>query len=362
MKKSTSSTNTTTTTADAVIKLGIDAHTSSFVVVEKVDNSTPLRAKKMAPDAFLQWVYKLKKAYKAVYTCYEAGPFGYGLHRKLQIMGITNYVIRPINWDTHGKRVKTDARDARQMVLSLDGYLRGNDRSFSVIRVPEENEERMRTLTRQRQRFVSDRSRAAKQGRSHGTYYGQEIPSGWWKPRKWEKLKEQLDVFMLETLEPLRATCDHFSRLIADVEKRMEALDPERILPKGIGVVLYEQVEREVCDWNRFKARKKVNSYTGLCPSEDTSADRRFQGSINKHGNRRMRHMLIECAWNLIRWNSGYKGVSKWQAQLDNPKTTKGRRKQIVVAIARQFAVDWWRIRTGQCTAADFNLALKATA
>jgi len=30
-----------------------------------------------------------------VFTCYEAGPFGYILHRRLKEMGITNYVIRP---------------------------------------------------------------------------------------------------------------------------------------------------------------------------------------------------------------------------------------------------------------------------
>lgn len=343
----------------SVIKLGIDVHAASYTVVQKVDGSAPQRAKKMTPEGFLRWVYSLKKRDVQIYTCYEAGPFGYGLHRKLTAMGITNFVIRPINWDTHGKNVKTDARDAHQMVLCLDGYLRGNDRSFSTVRVPTEEEEQRRSLTRQRQSLISDRGRAAKRGLSHGLYYGHKIPSGWWKPRKWSKLKEELDSFMLDLLEPLRATCLHFSQQIAELEERLEALEPERQLSKGMGTVLYEQIEREVCDWNRFKNRKAVGSFTGLCPSEDTSADRRFQGSINKHGNSRLRHMLIECAWLLIRWNNSYRGVQKWKKQLENPKTTKARRKQIAVAIARQFAVDWWRIRTGQCNAQEFNLTLK---
>ncbi|MCC5022911.1 MAG: IS110 family transposase [Candidatus Synoicihabitans palmerolidicus] len=68
-------------------------------------------------------------------------------------------------------------------------------------------------------------------------------------------------------------------------------------LPKGMGTVIFEQMEREICDWNRFDTRKQVGSYTGLCPSEDTSDRRRFQGSITKHGNPRLRHMLIECVW-----------------------------------------------------------------
>lgn len=361
MNKNTSSTPKTQTSLPEVIKLGIDVHASSYVVVKKADGSAPERAKRMKPDDFLRWVYQLKQQCQSLYTCYEAGPFGYGLHRKLEAMGITNYVIRPINWDTHGKNVKTDARDALQMALSLDGYLRGNDRSFSVVRVPTEQQEHRRSFTRQRQSLVKERSRATKQGRSHGLYYGQDVPSGWWKPRNWAKLKEHLDAFMLELLEPLRQSCEHFTRLIEEVEKRLKALEPERVLPCGMGVVLFEQIEREVCDWHRFKNRKNVNSYTGLCPSEDTSADRRFVGSINKHGNPRLRHMLIECAWMLMRWNSGYSGVKKWQSQLDSEQTSKGRRKQIAVAIARQFAVDWWRIRTGQCQPEAFNLATKET-
>ena len=344
----------------SVIKLGIDVHASSYTVVKKVDSSAPERAKKMPSEKFLRWMRSLKKSSSEVYTCYEAGPFGYSLHRQLEAMGVTNFVIRPINWDTHGKNVKTDARDAHQMALCLDGYLRGNDRSFSTVRVPTEKEEQQRSLVRQRQSLISDRGRAAKRGLSHGLYYGQKIPSGWWKPRKWAQLKEDMDAFILSLLEPLRETCLHFSQQIAELEERLEALEPERELPKGMGTVLYEQMEREVCSWDRFKSRKAVGSFTGLCPSEDTSADRRFQGSINKHGNRRLRHMLIECAWLLIRWNGSYKGVQKWKKQLDSPKTAKGRRKQIVVAIARQFAVDWWRIRTGQCSAQDLDLVLKS--
>ncbi|MCC5023833.1 MAG: transposase [Candidatus Synoicihabitans palmerolidicus] len=52
----------------------------------------------------------------------------------------------------------------------------------------------------------------------------------------------------------------------------------EVALPKGMGTVIFEHMEREVCDWNRFDTRKQVGSYTGLCPSEDTSDRRRFQG------------------------------------------------------------------------------------
>lgn len=359
MLNPTSPTNDNKNTLPRVIKLGIDVHASTYVVVMKVDSSAPTRAKKMPPEKFLRWVKDLRNECEALHSCYEAGPFGYGLHRKLLALGVKNCVIRPINWDTHGQKVKTDARDAHQMVLALDGYLRGNDRSFTVVRVPSEAEERKRSLTRLRQSFVKERGRSAKRGISLGLYYDCPIPSGWWKPLKWAKLAEELDEFMIGLLEPLRASCAHFNALLKDVEAKMAELEPERELPKGMGIVLSEQIEREICDWSRFQNRKQISSYTGLCPCEDTSANRRFQGSINKHGNRRLRHMLVECVWLLIRWNPGYVGIAKWQSQLDAAKATKASRKKIVVAIARQFAVDWWRVRTGQVTPESLGLVMK---
>ena len=358
--KTTSPTSVITQQLGEVIKLGIDVHASSYVVVMKIDSSSPLRSKQFSPEAFIKWVTTLRSQCRELHSCYEAGPFGYGLHRKLTAMGINNFVIRPINWDTHGQNVKTDSRDATQMALALDGYLRGNDRSFSARRVPGEEEERKRSLTRQRQSLIKERTRMTRCGRSHGLYYGESVPASWWKPRNWNRLTEQLSDHLLDLLEPLRALCVHLDEQIQQLEAKMaQQIAPEIRLPKGMGVVIFEQMEREVCDWSRFSNRKQVGSFTGLCPSEDTSAKRRFQGSINKHGNARLRHILIECAWQLIRWNPNYHAVAKWREQLESAKATRSSRKKVVVAIARQFAVDWWRIRTGVCTPQSLGLQMK---
>ena len=133
-------------------------------------------------------------------------------------------------------------------------------------------------------------------------------------------------------------------------------------LPKGMGTVTFQQMEREVGDWDRFPTGRKVGSYTGLCPSEDTSADRRFQGSINKHGNPRLRRLLVECVWMLMKWNPGYAGIEKWHGRLLEAKLTKAGKKKIVVAIARRFAVDWWRIRTGRIDPEKLGLEMKPAA
>ena len=48
----------------------------------------------------------------------------------------------------------------------------GNDRSFSVVRVPSKEEEQLRSITRQRQSLIKERSRNTNRRRSYALYYG----------------------------------------------------------------------------------------------------------------------------------------------------------------------------------------------
>jgi transposase len=276
-------------------------------------------------------------------------------------MGVTNYVIRPINWDEHGKRVKTDKRDAHAMVLALDGYLRGNTRSFSVVRVPTEAEERLRSVTRQRESLMSERKRVAAEGRGIVLYYGYRLKWGWWRPLAWKRLPAELPDYLIALLGRLRALLVTIEAQLKDAEEALATMS-QPPLPKGMGTVLFQQMEREVCDWNRFRNRKQVGGFTGLSPCEDSSADRRFQGAITKHGNPRLRRLLIETVWLFKQHNPGYRGLVKWQDQLRDEKLSKARLKKIVVAIARQFAVDWWRVRTGQIEPEPLGLVMKPAA
>ncbi len=341
------------------IKLGIDVHLDRYVVVRLTDGGTPQPPQRFGPPEFMLWVAKQITLAEKVFTCYEAGPFGYSLHRKLEKMGTTNYVVRPRDWDEYHKKVKTDKRDAKQLALHLDRYVNGNQDAFCVVRVPSPEQEQERSISRQRESFQREKQRLAAQGRSHALYYGEHIQGEWWQEEVWKTSAAQLPSIVVNLLEPLR-------RLIAALEVELktrtaevEAAAPEQ-LPVGLGKLTSEILEREVADWSRFKNRRQVGSYTGLCPSEDSSSDRRFQGSINKHGNRRLRPVLVECLWRLCAFQPEYRVVKKWRPELLNPKTSRSRRKKIIVAMARTFAVDWWRVRTGRCKAEDLGLKLQA--
>jgi transposase len=336
-----------------VIKLGIDVHLDRYVVVRQIDGGAPQPAQRFSPTQFLDWAKKQTALAKQVYSCYEAGPFGYSLHRKLAELGVTNYVVRPRDWDEYGKNVKTDKRDAKEMALSLDRYVAGNKDAFCVVRVPTEAEEQARSRSRQRESLQKEKQRLAAQGRSHALYYGAHLEGAWWTGGLWQELA--VPAIVRELLEPLRRLIQAIEQELKTLSQALNAAAPEG-LPMGLGKLTYEVLEREVGDWKRFENRRQVASYTGMCPREDSSDQRRFQGSINKHGNPRVRTVLVEASWRLVQYQPTYKPVAKWLPVLTHPKTTRSKRKQIIVAIGRQFSVDWWRVRTQRCQAADLGL------
>lgn len=343
------------------IKLGIDVPLDLYVVVRVIDGATPQPPQRFKPVDFLLWCAKQLTLAEKVFTCYEAGPFGYTLHRRLEKMGVTNYVIRPRDWDEYGKQVKTDKRDALAMALCLDRYVSGNHDAFCVVRVPTEVEEQKRSRSRQRESLQQEKQRRAAQGRSHARYYGGHLQGEWWQEAAWQRTLPELPAIVVNLLEPLR-------RLIAAVEVELKARTQEvaaaapAALPVGLGKLTSEILEREVADGERFKNRRQVASYTGLCPREDSSSQRRFQGSINKHGNRRLRPVLVEGAWRRLVFQPEYRAVKQWRAVMLDKKTGQPQRKKIIIALARTFAVDWWRVRTGRCKAEDLGLKLQPLA
>jgi transposase len=128
--------------------------------------------------------------------------------------------------------------------------------------------------------------------------------------------------------------------------------------PRGLGAMSSVIIDREIGDWNRFNNRRQVASYTGLCPGEYSSGNTRLQSCVTKHGNPRLRAALVELAWRLVRFQPNYKPIRKWNATLcKGALATGAARKKAIVAVARQLAVDLWRIRTGRLSAETLGLS-----
>ena len=332
-----------------VIKLGVDVHWREYVVVRQIDGTAPQPAQRFAPDAFVAWTAKQVQQADVVHCCYEAGPFGFVLHRRLVALGVKNLVVRPRNWDDYGKKVKTDRRDALALVSCLDRYVAGNTEALASIRIPTEPEERARSLTRQREQLLEHRKRCAAQGLSSARFYGYDLPDQWWRAKKFAALEAQLPEFLFALLAGVQ-------RLALLAHTELEALGAQiesaqaQELPTGLGALTAQTLDREIGDWHRFKNRRQVASYTGLVPGEHSSGTSRQRGAITKHGNPRVRHLLIEASWRLQQFQPDYHALKSRRPALDAAKHRgdPATKKKLCVGLARQFIVDWWRVRTGR--------------
>jgi hypothetical protein len=106
------------------IKLGLDVHADTIVVVRILDHSAPQPAQRFSWDKFRVWIKTQLALAHTVHSCYEAGPFGYGLHRDLMALGVHNVVVQPVCLDERHTGVNHDASDARELALRLDRYVR----------------------------------------------------------------------------------------------------------------------------------------------------------------------------------------------------------------------------------------------
>lgn len=342
-----------------LIKLGVDVHWREYVVVRQIDGASPQPPQRFAPEAFIAWAAKQVKLADEVHCCYEAGPFGFVLHRRLVGLGVKNLVVRPRNWDEYGKKVKTDRRDALALLSCLDRYVAGNTEALTSIRVPAEAEERSRSVSRQREQLLEHRKRLAAQGLSGARYYGHDLPEEWWRAKKFEALRQELPEFLFALLESLQRIALVVNEQLDACSAQIESAQTQE-LPTGLGALSAQILDREIVDWQRFENRRHVASYTGLVPSEDSSGERRQRGAITKHGNPRVRHILIEASWRLQQFQPDYKAVKSRRAAFDTAKRRgdKAARKKLCVGLARQFIVDWWRIRTGRTTAEKLGLQM----
>jgi len=329
------------------IKLGLDVHADSIVVVRILDHGSPQPAQRFKPEGFGRWVKTQLSLAQSVYSCYEAGPFGYVLHRQLTHLGVNNVVIQPVCLDEHYKGVKNDKRDARELAQRLDRYVSGNRHALATVRVPTPQEEQRRIESRQREQLKSEVKRLASEGRGLLLSQGYRQKRTWWSGKQWQELRATLPDWLRTRLEVFVRLLEAIEVELRQATRALEAAaPPER--PRGMGGLTYEVIEREVGDWKRFTNRRQVGSYTGLCGGLRASGNSIRHLSITKHGNVRLRTALVEQAWRLVFWQSQCKLVRKWSHILQNPKASKTARKKAIVAIARQLAVDLWRWRRGK--------------
>ena len=339
-----------------VFRLGLDVDLVNVVTAIQCDRGAIALAQKLSRARLLAWIKKQVAAGHVVHTVYEACGFGYTLHHALVAAGANSLVTTPMRLSPERRR-KNDRLDARELCVRLSRHLEGHGHELKPIRIPSGAEQKRRELGRQREFWKRELRRLENHGRALRIEFQHEtLEAGWAGPRKWKQLAPHCSEFVRGQLEPVVAQIRACQKQMAELTAQIQARVAEEQLPKGLGALTVSLLDGEVCDWQRFKHRKAIGSYTGCCPSEHSSGGVQRFGHIDRHGNKHVRVLLVEAVWRLLKYQPHWHARVKYLQKLKHGASLK---KKIAVALARQLAIDLWRWRTGRCTAAELGWTLR---
>lgn len=356
--------------------IGLDVHAQS-IAIAVAPSSGEVRffgVISNRPEAVRKLIHQLGPV-EHLRVCYEAGPTGYTLYWQLTTLGVHCEVIAPALIPSKpGDRVKTNRRDAEKLARC---YRAGD---LTPVWVPDAAHEALRDLVRAREAAKRDQLRAKHRlGKfllRHGWHRPAHMKTAWSKPHlEWIKTKVHFDQLAQEI------TLADYVHEIEHVDLRIQRLDqaiqqaarsaPPRMREviaalhalRGVAEIGAITIVAELGQISRFRSPRQLMAYSGLVPSEHSSGDSRWQGSITKTGNAHLRRVIVEAAWayQFRAWLGGYllkrqAGLSPevreiaWKAQnrlhLRYKKfLARGKNKpQIVTAIGRELLGFIWAI------------------
>ena len=294
-----------------MIIIGVDYH-PSFQQIAFMDQETGECGERELnhSDGEAERFYReLKERGVSVRVGMEATGHARWFERLLAELGFELWIGDPAEIKT--KRVrkqKTDREDARLMLKLL------LENRFPRIWVPSPENRDLRQLLWHRHRLVQMRTRimnqlqavAMNEGyRWKKKLFGQQgrallekLSLAPWASRRRKELLELLD-----QLDP------KIAELTAAVEreanKRPEVV--RLMTHPGVGPITGVAYVLVIGTPDRFPCGKKIGSYTGLIPCEDSSAGRQRLGHISKQGNTLLRFLLVEAAQAAARCNADWR-------------------------------------------------------
>jgi transposase len=341
------------------IYLGVDLHKKSITVTRIVDGATPEHARQMTWKKFWEFVEEQRRLARLVHVVYEAGAFGFWPCRKLKAMGVDCWIVHPEKLDPRHRRVQNDRLDSLNLALKLQRYLGGNKKAMTPVYVPTEGEEQQRILARHRDCLSQKVQALQARGRGLLLSQGSFETGGWYRDKNWQKLQATISPELSRVLSDVRDELEQVAKKLRAIERQLVESAPAS-LPKGFGSLTFELLRRALCNYKRFKNRRAIAGFTGLCGGVSASGDYHLDLSINKAGSPRLRALLVELAWRMIYYQPNYTGLRTWN-RLGGPKAAKRRRKIALVATARQILVDLWRWQTGLTTPKELGWIMSSS-
>ncbi len=319
----------------SIVFLGIDVHKRTYSVTAVSNNAIVKRASMCADhQGLLAFIHKYFSG-ATVYSVYEAGFSGFGLHRFLIANGINNIVVHAASIEVSRSKTKNDKRDSEKMAFQLS-----HGKCQSVL-VPSPERELWRAVSRLRTQYVKERTRISCKIKSL-LFYFDMIPyyHRGKTSRKWIlKLLEIKEIpsdlkFCINNLVDTWLSLD---KKIKEIDKRLK--DQARKDFKvgsiyqsdyGIGLTSSRILANELGDLSLFHSSRQLYGYLGLTPTENSSGDIRHLGQISHQGKPIIRAILTEAAWKAIHKDTELIEV------FDRLVKNTGSRKKAILGIARR--------------------------
>jgi transposase len=319
--------------------IGLDVHKKSWSVTIVIDGIEH-RTFTQPPDPGALNNYLQRMFPGGIYhSAYEAGFCGYGIHRKLNSIGIKNIVINAADIPTtqKDKLQKRDPVDSRKLARALEKA------SLNGIYVLDRELEELRTLNRTRFYLMRDLRRSKNRIKSFLQYYDIALPPEydnnqwslkfiWWLKQLKMHTQSGDDAFfsLIQSYEYHRKQLLDLSR---QIRQRMREYDKELysllMTISGIGPLTSSALITELGDINRFKNIDQVSSYVGLVPRIRESGETTYTGGITFRCNTFLRTLLIESSWQAIRMDPAL--MQYYHNHLLNNKGHK-----VVIKVARK--------------------------
>ena len=290
--------------------VGLDVHKDTIVIAVAEEGRDSARDIGTFPSDWTSLEKQLKRLSRGftLKLCYEAGPTGFELHRRLVEAGYENQVVAPSLIPIKpGERIKTDRRDAAKLARCL----RAGD--LTSVYVPDEEVEAIRDLERARDAAKKAETTAKHQLSKFLLRHGRRWEGGsnwtlkhlaWVRQQSFEHDAQRR--VLRDYIKSFEDAKERVERLTDDMK---ELITPSKLAPlvtglqamRGVALVSSVVIAAEIGDLRRFNSAKSFMAFVGLVPSESSSGQRTRRGAITKTGNRHVRRILVEAAWHYFK-------------------------------------------------------------
>ena len=309
---------------------------------------------------------------KRIAVAFEAGRDGFWLARWLRARAIEAYIIHPtsVAVSREHRRAKTDRLDTGLLKRVFLGWLRGEPDHCQMAAIPTLAEEDAKRPNREREQLVRERTRLVNRMKSCLVRLGIRN----FKPTL-RKAAERLAMLRTPEGTPLpantllelrrdmarmRFVMEQIKELEEERVRRLEQAPQEksnamvRLLARvlGMGIETADMLVHEILA-RELRDRRAVARYAGLTGAPDESGSRRREKGLAKAGNARVRRGLIQLAWRLLIFQKDSALVQWYRTRIE---AGGGKRKTMIVALARKLLIALWRLVTTGEVPAGFVL------